>query len=118
MHPITVSQGTDPSHPVRETEGEREGDRERERERKRDRGPVEVGGRAQFSTRRRITAHIHLLLQRIVYSVRVIGQRFLLARKDHTLPSTIYIRGCRPPLRTPSLLSRVRGVRPRRNSKP
>lgn len=85
---------------------------EREREGRGDRGPVEVGGRAQFSTRRRITAHIHLLLQRIVYSVRVIGQRFLPARKDHTLPSTIYIRGCRPSLRLSSLL------RPRRNSKP
>lgn len=98
MHPITVSQGTDPSHPVRETERGREEGREGEGEGegRGDRGPVEVGGRAQFSTRRRITAHIHLLLQRIVYSVRVIGQRFLLARKDHTLPSTIYIRGCRP----------------------
>lgn len=98
MHPITVSQGTDPSHPVRETERGREEGREGEGEGegRGDRGPAEVGGRAQFSTRRRITAHIHLLLQRIVYSVRVIGQRFLLARKDHTLPSTIYIRGCRP----------------------
>lgn len=103
MHPITVSQGTDPSHHGFEGRG---GERERERERERGRvggGPVEA--ESQFSTRRRITAHIHLLLQRIVYSVRVIGQRFLLARKDHTLPSTIYI----PSPSSPPLAPLLRG---------
>ena len=50
MHPITVSQGTDPSHPVRETEGEREGGRQRGKEREREEGGSWPGrGRRQSS---------------------------------------------------------------------
>lgn len=46
MHPITVSQGTDPSHPVRETERGREEGREREREKG---GGIVARGRRQSS---------------------------------------------------------------------
>lgn len=54
-------------------------------------------GQGQFSTRRRVTAHIHLLLWRIVYSVRVIGRQWYVHIHTYTLRGamrSVSLRGC------------------------